>query len=798
MIGLRAKCQFNVRATPLWIWAYLVALVLSLVYLYPYAPVQAQAGIVFDDSAPDEIRLSNSHYALTLSKENGAILTLVDLEAGHNLTLGSRGGCLWGAVFPGSDQEYIGGCNYGGANSHLFEYAWDATQSTLTLTFAWEQGISPRVDAILSLTASADPFFDMQLTIDNRWGATMQSVLLPSDLLVDDSAVQAAYGPFLMPGLRLKPSFFDTGYNYVPTYPSDAAFADYLALEVADGHLAFYTVNPVPSPIQPVALGFVSDDIYNPDTFFTYHAFHTWVPDGQTWDSPSVRLRVGQTPEQTILAYRQENGIADYPPLADKLGTELAALSRAPLIKADTFRPFEEWIPDLDLLPSPALLHPVGFQPGGHDENYPDFLPPDSRWGTTDQLRTLVQAAQARGLLVMPYTNPTWWDDESPTLQNLSSLTITDVAVLDETGQPMYETYNEHGGYAISPWVDFVSWRLDQLMAQWRDEVPVDCIFEDQIGARVWRRDFNPAASSPQAYSEGWLAHTRDYADRCLMTEMGWDRLAETEVGFHGSLLTWAREFDYTDQYWGSGNWEPYPLAPWLFHDKVLVYQHDLSHHTMSADKGTLTWNLAFGNMLSYDWGWADNDSLNNPWLDLVTALQRAVAARYAGQPLTAYTELTADVTQSNFGDLSVIANWHPTLTYRVGTHRVAPGGFLARTDDGNVLAGVFVNYFNGSVLSAGEHYVIIERTPHVVTVRQPVGADTVLDVQAPDDWQSPEALYLWVYDRAGNTLGEANFWSEGQQVKFTYRQRWNDQDVGYYQLVNSHRVYLPLVVCES
>jgi len=774
-------------------WSLLCLAILLSTILLP--PAQAQTGVVFDDSAPDRLLLRNAHYELALSKTNGAILALVDRSAEADLTLGSRYSCLWGAVFPGSDPDCVGGCSYSDAGPNRFDYAWDPVQSTLALTYTWEPGVSPRVDAVLTLAAGTDPFFDLQLALENGWGATMQNGILPSDLLFADDAVQAAYGPFLMPGVQLLPGFFTAGRSYAPTYPSDAAFADYLALDISGGHVAVFTVNPSPNPVQPVALGFFDDDADHAGTFFAYHSLHTWVEDGQSWTSPRVRVYVGGSPEGTVLAYRQANGIGDYPSLPEKLGTDLAALVRAPLIKADTYRPFQEWIPDLDLLPSPALLHPVGFQPRGHDENYPDFLPPDPRWGTTADFRALVQAAQARGLFVVPYTNPTWWDDESPTMQHIDPLTITDVAVLDEAGQPVTETYGGHGGYAISPHAGFVAQRLDQLMAGWRDDVPVDCVFEDQIGARAWRRDFNAAAPSPQAYSEGWLAHTRAYADRCLMTEMGWDRLAETEVGFHGSLLTWAREFDYANQHWGSGNWEPYPLALWLFHDKVLLYQHDLSHHTMSADRGVLTWNLAFGTMLSYDWQWADNDPLNNPWLDLVTALQRTVAARAAGRPLTGYAELTAEVTQSTFGDLAVIANWHPALTYAVDGHRVAPGGFLARSDDGGVLAGVFAGYFSESVLSAGEHYLVVERTPHVVAVRQPVGADTVLAVDAPGDWHAGEPLHVRAFDRTGQPLGEVGFWTEGRVVKFIYRQRHDSQRVGHYEVVNSFQAYLPLTI---
>jgi hypothetical protein len=152
-------------------------------------------------------------------------------------------------------------------------------------------------------------------------------------------------------------------------------------------------------------------------------------------------------------------------------------------------------------------------------------------------------------------------------------------------------------------------------------------------------------------------------------------------------------------------------------------------------------------------------------------------------------------VTQSTFGDLAVIANWHPALTYAVDRHRVAPGGFLARTDDGGVLAGVFAGYFNGSVLSAGEHYLVVERTPHVVTVRQPVGADTVLAVDAPDDWHEGEPLHVRAFDRTGQALGEVGFWTEGRVVNFIYRQKYDSQRVGHYQVVNSFQAYLPLVL---
>lgn len=749
------------------------------------SPTPPYPDLVFDDSTPDRLSLSNAHYKLTLSKTNGAIIALVDNDTNVNLTLGSRNGCLWGAIFPNSEPDYVGGCSYARDGRNHFTYSWDPSSATLTLGYQWRRDSSRRVDAVVRLRTSPNPFFELQMELENHWGGTLCTVLFPSDLLFADGVVQAAYGPFLMPGVRLTPGFFSDDRSYVVTYPSDAAFADYLALDVSGTHLAIYTVNPSPQPLCPAALGFIDDDVYTQDAFMLYHSFHTWVEDGKTWHSPIVQVCLGQSPQETITAYRKENGIGDYPSLTEKLGSRLEPLSRAPLIKADAWfvnKPFQEWIPELDLLPSPSLLHLVAFQRGGHDENYPDFLPPDPRWGSTDDLRKLVEAAQERGILVMPYTNPTWWDDESPTLTHLpSSSSIADVAVLDREGQPVYETYGEHGGYVVSPYAPLVQQRLASLMGQWWDEVPVDLVFEDQIGARPWRRDFNPAAPNPLSYSDSWLEHTKLYSQWGLMTEMGWDRLAQTVVGFHGSLLTWCRDFNYGDKNWGEGNWQPYPLALWLFHDKVLLYQHDLSARTMSEDKGVLTWNLAFGTMLSYEWQGADNEPPGSPWLDLVTVLQRTVGARYAGSPLTAYEELNSNVTCTTFGDLSVIANWHPTLTYEVDRHRVAPGGFLARTEDGSLLAGVFTDSFNGRALAAGEHYLVIERTADAVTVRQPLGTDTALSIDVPSSWHSGKGLQVMVYDREGQYMGKADFSLEEGQVRFTYEQCRDGLSVEHY-----------------
>jgi hypothetical protein len=188
-------------------------------------------------------------------------------------------------------------------------------------------------------------------------------------------------------------------------------------------------------------------------------------------------------------------------------------------------------------------------------------------------------------------------------------LTVSSIAVQDRSGAAVYETYVPNRGLVASPVSTFVEQRIAGLMAQWSSAVPVDFVFQDQIGARPWRLDFNSAEPDPTQYSNGWLALTREFAGQGLMTEAGWDRLAETEVGFTGSPLnTYPANADSVRWFSGSianktfgiGNWQPYPLAGWIFHDKILTYMHDLEDATVTNNLDSLTWNLTFGNMLSY------------------------------------------------------------------------------------------------------------------------------------------------------------------------------------------------------
>jgi hypothetical protein len=658
-------------------------------------PVQIQT------KQPNRIVLTTPAYRLSVSTRNGRLIDLIDRRMGAHLVSG-QDGCAWGLTL--SDGGAFGGCAFAGKASARFSHEWARARSTLTLRY--RSGRQGSASATVTIVARPD-FLDLRLSLRPGFAQPVSAVTFPADLESTTSSLSAAYTPTFLPGVRLLPGFFETPHRNVARYPSRWAFADFVAADIGRSHLALYSVNPAPSPIAPVDVGVISETAgaCSGPAFCLTHAFQTWLRPGERWTSPVVRLRVGGSAERSILAYRDENGISRYPSLREKLGAKLDTLARAPLVKADPWKGlprFDAWSESLRRLPSPSLLHPVAFQPRGHDEEYPDFLPPDERWGTSADFNRALNVARSLGQIVMPYLNVTWWDNEAPSVRELPpSLTPADIAMQTPAGDAVSEQFGEKDGYIVSPFVPYVRDRVSRLFEEWQRDVPVECLFFDQIGARVWRRDFNPSEPSPIAYEDGWIETFSRYRDRCLMSEDGWDRLADAFVGFHGGLLDMEREHRWPDEYWGEGNWEPYPLALWLLHDKVLMYQHDLYPGTFTFDPEVLLFNIAFGIVLSTKWDGAS--SLDNPWLSLAGRVQRALGPHYAGQALTRYRDLAKGVTESRFGDdYTVIANWNPSMPYEVDGYQVAPLGFLARDGAGRVLAGTFGDRWHGVTIPSG------------------------------------------------------------------------------------------------
>ena len=738
---------------------------------------------------------NQEYYEIGFRKSNGSISYIRDKSTGKNVTLGSRYESLWGAVFEEGTPDYVGGGLYDSTSANHFGYTWSNSSKTLILDYTPNKASSQYVTAKVTITASELPWFDMHLHLQNHWGYRLDYVLFPSDLVITKADIKEVILPVL-PGIVLKPSFFQQNRTYTAKYPGyPGLFADYVSLSSTAGHMAIYSLYGS-EPLRPVVIGFINDNEYIADTTFYYHTFGAGVSNGNSWESPRVRIRISQPASDTIAAFRFDNGLDRFQSLTHKAGVYYDQIVQSPLLKIDAVQwniPFTEYLGRLIEVPSPGILHPVAFQLGGHDKHYPDFLPPDPSWGTTAQFAAMLRQAQGLGFLVMPYTNPTWWDDGSPTLRAMPEpLTISDIAVLDRDGQPVYEYYDSRGGYVVSPHAPFVQQRLAQLVREMTIDLPSDLLFEDQVGARPWLFDYGHVSPSVDAYIEGWIEHTRTFNDDILlMTELGFDRLVEYEVGFHGSVLL-PEKFGYTSDWWGDGNWRPYPLAPLLARDKVLFYQHDLAPETMTADKATLTWNLAFGYMLSYDLGYGGG--LGNPWLDLVSAFQKRVLARYASEPMTGFHDLEAKATLTTFETFTVIANWNEASRYDIGPYTLSPQGVLVTNVDGSLVAGVFDRY-NNVPLSAGDHYLIEERESDAILISQPLGADTSLTLSLLPGWAQGDPIQVWAYAANGCLIDSVPVTVTAQTLTFTYRQEIAGQRVVRYRAFRPHRVNIPVTL---
>ncbi len=754
-------------------------------------PTFAQA-IYFDDADPTLMILGNGVYEIGLQKANGAISYITDKTTGQHVSEGSRYGCLWGAY--GSQASYIGGCSYAAGGSNGFSYTWSAADARLSLRYTPRPASLQHATALVTLTASPENWFDLQLQLENHLGATLDYILFPSDLVFREADIQQVYLPVL-PGIVLEPPFFAQNRSYVASYPGDL-FADFMALTAQSGTIAISSLYE-DAGIRPLVLGLNHDDGYLKDSADYYHTFAAKLPDTAAWTSPRVRVRVAQSALDAIQAYRSDNHIDLFDSVATKAGARYLQIAESPLLKADVSQlalPFSQYAALLAQVPAPALVHLLAFQPGGFDESHPDILPPAAAWGSTADMAAMLQKAQAMGFLVMPYTNPTWWDDHSPTLQALAAAgALADVVAFDKPSVPHYEIYGTHGGYVVSPYAPRVRQRLDQLITAMTVTIPGDLVFEDQIGARGWIFDYNAFSPSPTAYAQGWIAHTRTYSTTLLMTEGGTDRLAERELGFHGGVLL-AEHLGQTDGRWGQGTWRAYPMAPLMLRDKVLLYQHDLAPETFTTNTATLAWNMAFGYMLSYDLGKTNfGGGISDPWLAVVVAFQKQVLSRYAGERMLSYTSLGGTATRSAFEHFSVVTNWSRAVAYAAGPYVLPPSGAMVTSDDGSLTAGVFSSY-NGYPLRSGEHYLIEDRGLDTVTVRQPMGADTELTIRSLPSWQAAGSPEVWAVSKAGSRIDSVASSVTAEGVSFVYQSQLAGSAVAYYQISQGYRIFMPQV----
>lgn len=194
-----------------------------------------------------------------------------------------------------------------------------------------------------------------------------------------------------------------------------------------------------------------------------------------------------------------------------------------------------------------------------------------------------------------------------------------------------------HGGYVVSPWAPTVIARVQQQVAELTEQVPNDVLFQDQIDARLNYTDYGAFAPNATSYVQNWLKHTRGFSGKLLMTEGGFDRLAEIEIGFNGGPpldeITGRRQDGRVTALAGK-----HFLLPLCWRATRFSSMSVTLPASITASKQVLTWNASQGYMLTCNLTETTyGGGLRSSWLEVVSAFQKHVFARYSDVRITGY-----------------------------------------------------------------------------------------------------------------------------------------------------------------
>jgi len=547
------------------------------------AAVPTAAEVSFDDSSDPMVLANDQYYEVGLSKTHGAITYIVDKTTGGTVILGNSYGDLWRLKFRASGL--VRSSTFSPTSgTRGFSYAWDPGENTLTLDYQLMESGQTIVTTVV-LGAFQSDRLDITATVENGYNDVLETIYLPSELAFDMNEVEQFYFPYYE-GVAFKRSFFQELRSTYQKYQH--VFMDFGALESTQGNLAMYAVPGAPFRPATLGLGYSS---WSGGVSVYHHMFHTFAGDGTLWTSPILRLRVGSPILQTLGHVRTDRGWDVSPTLEDKAGALFDPLAGSFLVKIDCAHVHDwgwagsgsafSWADSAaSLLPASALLHLVSFWPEGFDNYYPDYLPPNPEYGTEAEFRAIFDNAHARGQLVMPYTNPTWWDEDSPTLDSLG----LGIAACDLGGNPISECYGSNCGYVICPHDEAVRDRLAQTVDEFTIDYPADLLFEDQVADRPWFYDTNTAEPTWVSYTDGLIANAQAVSqDIGLATEGMLDVLLDTELGFFDSVIL-DKKAGWISS-WGNDNWVVFPLTMLLAHDKTAFYQHNLAVEVMTDNR---------------------------------------------------------------------------------------------------------------------------------------------------------------------------------------------------------------------
>ncbi len=523
---------------------------------------------------------------------------------------------------------------------------------------------------------------------------------------------------------------------YTVDYPT--AFADFAQIEAAGGTLAIYRVQPKtwkpwagqedPAAILVPARLSCGGDAHGG---FYSRGLATYVPPGTTWRAPPVRLRAGGSVYDNLKAYSVANDLGRS--LAEKLkARDAATYPRALFLQVDDGGCVGKRAVAEHFF-SPLVIHFADYLKGGIDGEYPDHLPVNPAFGTSQQVRALLDSAAKKGHFVSLHTNVTWWRDNpaGPTFTRAGKRAL----VVGTDGKRAYEPRLDTSGWTACPWHDAVRKATTSATEGLVQEFPSAILFRAECGARRWRYDFNSAAPVPFAYTEGILSLMQDDAQTALLaTAGGWDRIIDQVIALQGlgeglmrtggSACTASLLRTLPPR-----TWEIFPLAQALAHGRVVMTARPSG--SAEPDRIRLAWALGLGYGLSRRATCKELASSGiSEWISWLARLQAEVCARHIGEPLKSFAHVRdadgGEVLRAAYGDVEITANVG-TRPHKLQDGSVlSPAGFLVKGP--NLLAGAVSALRGRSFPDAEMLFVATTReTTQEAWIHAPAGTELAL-----------------------------------------------------------------------
>ncbi len=438
--------------------------------------------------------------------------------------------------------------------------------------------------------------------------------------------------------------------------------------------------------------------------------FSPYVKAGETWKSPTVRMKFGGSAIEDAKSFCIDNQVKKK--LSDKLSPEKLKKFKECVVYKYEVPTVKDCLDLLQILPSPSIVHSASYLKGGFDKEYPDQLPPRASFASPDEFKEFIRKVHSTGSLFMPYTNNTWWCDnpKGPTFIKYGNEPL----LIGLNGKNNREIYGKNDGWTTTMWHPAVRQINSEVIRQFTEEYGADIIFQDQCGARDWMIDMNPAAPSPSAYMEAIVSSVRtDSSVVPLSTEDAWWGILDSEIQTCGLTFAYMPENKQRPlkNIFPVECWRIFPIALAMAHDKVGMTHHNLGQSVDTPRE--LSFTLAFGySMINR----VSKNKLAKPeyleWLRWIDRIQKSVAAEYMGTELKSFSHnwlfnVKSDddgIICSTYGDVDITSNLSPYLI-TIKDMQLSAYGFLVRSPkvEAGALAKVAGQVFDGE----GMCYVI-------------------------------------------------------------------------------------------